>query len=288
MEESVKKEFIRLTKRPGITREELEDFVIGFIPTGFVVGRLAGYIIRWYNGKPIVYKYSEAPNISQTKKSTLNRGSFGAATKFAMALNSIPELRKIWEEAPLEGNCAYRKLIKFQKKRLINNLPGVNNSLTPEYISLIADHKISFDGRSTVNIDSGSDATPDDKLILLLIPYELINKDSAEFEIIKLWNDSSVSEITLNEEQIAVCKKYKKYILYTAVIRSDIEYSNTLSLAGEFEYAAESDNFWIVVNYFSGDDYFDVVRNQRAEVRNRKTEVRSPRTEVGRKAHSPP
>lgn len=281
MDESVKKEFIRLTKRPGITREELEDFVIGFIPTGFVVGRLAGYIIRWYKGRPIVYKYSETPNISQTKKSILNRGSLGAATRFAVALNSIPELRKIWEEAPLEGNCAYRKLIKFQKKKLVNNLPSVNNSLTPEYISLIADHKISFDGHSTVNIESGSDVTVDDKFIILLVPYEPINKDNAEFEIIKLWNDSAVSEIALNEEQIATCKKYKKYILYTAVIRSDIEYSNTLSLEGDFEYAAENEKFWIIVNYLSEDDYCDVAEFQGAEVRSQRTDVR-------KKAHSPP
>jgi len=270
VEERVKKQFLKQL-RPGMTKEQMEKVVLGIYGYGRAAGKLAGWYIRWYKKRPVVYKLPKDYHISQTNNSILNRNSFGAATNIAKVLIKIPALKEVWNKADVDGNCAYRKLIKYNKKRLVNNLPSVNISLTPDDHHFVSENSLSFNKNSII---LNNDITAvNDSLIVVLAVFDPLDKRDAVFEFMP------VSNFKLTEEQQAICQKYKKYILYSAEVMKtgdELFWSNTAADPGEF----------IIARPLKFSDIIEF-RGRRSEVG--RTEIRGRRSEVSRKkAHPPP
>lgn len=219
--------------RHTLTPEEIR-WVVGRInPVFHVAGKLGPWVLRWHNGKPIISK-NAVYNISQTEASIKNRNSMSAAINFAIALNKIPALKKIWTASKAEGKTSYTKLIKHCKKKLVNNLPSVYNSLTPDENQFVINEQVTFDSDKRISINYKS--SPDETLVIVLVPFEPVNKGYKPFEVINVYDSAPVQNnvITLTDEQTAICSRYKKYILYTAVVNENLTWSNTTAIEGEF------------------------------------------------------
>lgn len=258
MRNDIKYDLLNQIRKPGITKQELERAVYTLLPVCRVYGKIGKWDIRWYRGKAIISRRPDFVNISQTEASILNRQSLAAATKLAISLNNIPILKEVWSTAKLDGNCAYRKLIKYNKKRLINNNPSLSNSLTPEGGHFEVNEHITFDGKNSINIKKTGNSNPDDIIICVLVPCEPKQSGMDSFEIIKICDTplSSDTVINLTPEQLDIVKKYQSYFLYSAIIRmsgSDIIWSDTLVTEGKLlsekliEYPAEHSRFFYLI-----------------------------------------
>jgi len=78
-----------------------------------------------------------------------------------------------------------------------------------------------------------------DKIILIMALLEPIEKGIDEFQLMDISPNSMKDfEITLTRDQLGQCAKYKRFIMYAAMIRqkeNDIKWSNTFPVEGEMD-----------------------------------------------------
>lgn len=87
-------------------------------PLGAVRGRVGDVIFRYMNGKRFISVYNGDVKISQSEKSVTNRNKFGAAIKFAKAVNSVDDLKNVWNFSSAPGRSAYTKIYKLNNQRI--------------------------------------------------------------------------------------------------------------------------------------------------------------------------
>lgn len=276
MENILENDLLNQILKPGLTREQMEQEVYSLFPVLCVTGKIGGWIIRWRNGKPIISRQASSYNSSQTEKSIANRNSLAAATYFASPLNKVEMLKEIWNQARVEGNCAFRKIIKYNKKYFVDNHPSINNKITPGEHQLDMDAAISFNFAKTLKINCNSRKL-NDTLIIALVPFDPIKSGIKEFEVITLsLSLTDDVEINLSEKQLNICKKYKKYILYSAIVRknaSEITWSNTVVTEGELYVEVRGGLLFFLLPFYTP---YSVV------------EIRGKKLEIIKKAHPPP
>lgn len=108
-------------------------------PLGAVRGRVGDVIFRYMNGKRFISVYNGDVKISMSEKSIANRNKFGAAIKFAKAVNSVSDLKKVWDYSNAPGRSAYTKIYKENNKRIQPDSLSLLCTITPHGISYMLD-----------------------------------------------------------------------------------------------------------------------------------------------------
>lgn len=225
-------EHCKLTKEE--LREHLEKKVVGRI-----TGIMGPFVVRYHNGKPVISERAFVYNQSTSRASVEGRKIFANKVKFAQILNNIEEVKRIWTKADLEGHSAWNRIIKYDKIKDLH--PTTSNTITPSFnhFSLNGTCSLTDDFRIKADVQ----LKEHDKLIVILSVYEpkYVNDDS--FAIF------NIEENKLTADQISICSKYRKYIIYSAVIRGD-EWSNTSVTEGQFNLeicGEEHTLYWLTV-----------------------------------------
>ena len=108
-------------------------------PLGGVRGRVGDVIYRYMNGRTFVSVYNGEVKISQTKESKNNRSKFGTVIKFAKAVNSVPDLNKVWNFSTEPGRSAYTKIFKHNYISIIPDSVSEFCKITPKGVGLFID-----------------------------------------------------------------------------------------------------------------------------------------------------
>lgn len=106
-------------------------------PLGGVRGRVGDVIYRYMNGKSFISVYNGDVKISKSEKSTTNRNKFGTAIKFAKAVNSVDDLKKVWDYSNAPGRSAYTKIFKDNNYRIQPDYLSTFCSITPRGIGYL-------------------------------------------------------------------------------------------------------------------------------------------------------
>lgn len=202
-----------------ITKEELRKYIESGA-LGLLRGNVGPFVCRVWNGRQIISDRALMYRKPMTKACIAERNTFSARMKFVKFLYSIDEIKSIWSRAETEGDYAWIRLIKQNNIRAAH--PAAENIISP------AKFHFANEVQCTINQDFSIDthnwkSREGEKLILIMAAYEPLNSNDASFEIMR------VSGGRLTEDQINVCAKYSKYIIYSAVIKSSkkVEWSNT-------------------------------------------------------------
>lgn len=242
--EAKTKEFKKKLRSSVLTKEWLERTIISLGLYGKVSGVIGPFIIANLNGRMIIRLRPKNFQKSQTKASVAGRKNMASANKLAMFLKSIPSIYEVWGKAKIEGLNPFTRLIKHNKKHLINYHPSVNSIITPEGYSLIADNLVSVEKKGIIRISKNYQSNENEKLIIIIIGCNPLKKGYGDFESFEI-NSSPVSagdEIKLSRGQKCVLRNYSKFILYYALVRKDggkILWSNTCALNVEFIFGCD-------------------------------------------------
>jgi hypothetical protein len=104
---------------------------------GEVTGTLGNLVRRKRYGKTVVYLRPGKYHKSKSLEAKAGRNSFALSVAFAKKVNSIPELKQVWQLAKLEGVVAYNRVIKYNKNFIEENSLTLNNIITPTGIYLL-------------------------------------------------------------------------------------------------------------------------------------------------------
>lgn len=239
--------------RAAITREQVRAAVYSLYPVFLFSGIIGNWIVRWQNGRPVISRRPENYNTAQTSSSIASRKRFAAAVKLAKFLNGSESIKEIWSRAELDGTSSFNKIIKHNINLFEDDHPTVNNIIVPPAGKLSFNCGISFNGRDCIKIDKHHEK---DEIILILAAYEPEHKNTADFTLMQIKLSSTDSEIRLSEQQILELGRYRKYILYSILIRKDgnvMEWSDTCSLKGKLLINISSQP---VIAFFNADYVF--------------------------------
>jgi len=213
-------ESCRITKAE--LRHHLEKRVIGH-----VTGIVGPFVLRYQNGKLII---SDRPLLFRKSMSPAwlaERNRFSARVKFAKFLNADKCIKSAWQNAETEGYNSWTKLLKHNNIR--GTAPTTKNIITPGKYHFAVGKICSLGKDFSINRTENYSFNENYNLSVIIVPFDPVEKISESFEIF------SVKGSSLSKEQMALCSRYKKYIMYTAVIKNDgSEWSNTVAIEGSF------------------------------------------------------
>lgn len=209
-----------------ITKDELKRHLqLGEV--GRVTGIIGPFVLRYHNGKLIISERVRVFRKSMSPAAVAGRNNFSAKIKFVKFLNSIEPIREIWKQVDVEGKNGWTKLIKHTEIKGLH--PTAKNTITPDIYHFEIEQICTLEEDLHFKINYCPDEQ--ETLLILIVPYDPIGQGNP-FEILQ------VSGTELNEDQIEICRKYRRFILFSAVIRingNEIEWSNTAVTEGYFE-----------------------------------------------------
>ena len=103
---------------------------------GFVSGKLGDVVFRRMNGKKFVSLGAKKYKISQSAEAKKGRANFAVVVKFAVNINSIPELKGVWSSAKIPGTNSYHKILKLNAKLVNSGHLTTANKITPDGLPL--------------------------------------------------------------------------------------------------------------------------------------------------------
>lgn len=225
-----------------LTKDWLERTIISLGLYGRISGVIGSYIIANLNGRMIIRSRPKNFQMSMTKAAISGRRSLAAATKYALFLKNIKPVYNTWTKAKIKGNNAFTRIIKHNKKYLSGYHPSALNTITPEGCSIYLEDVISMkrNGQIRVTQETGNH----EKMIILIAAIDPKNKTSNDFELLEV-HCSGVKTgqvIELAPWQIVICRNYKRFILYSAIIKQNgqtIQWSNTIVKEADFDFGVD-------------------------------------------------
>ncbi len=97
--------------------QEVKNGTVNKTVIGFVSGKVGDVVFREMHGKKFVSASPKKYKISQSKLAKKGRANFAASVKFAVTVNSIPQLKDIWSKVKAEGTNSYHRIIKYHSER---------------------------------------------------------------------------------------------------------------------------------------------------------------------------
>ena len=205
---------------------ELKNGIIGDLK-----GKLGKKVFRKMNGKTFASERPAVYKKTKSKKAKSVRGRFAVTVDLAKYVNTIPDLRAVWSNADVKGTSPYHRVIKVNSSCTGNCSPSLNNIITPRGIYLKT-KSISLENKNLIlQFENIEEAALQNKfssfsLHALLSFQEPINKRDKKYKLSNIslvgQNISSLSEVTfslpLDKAALALIKKYKSLILYTAIV----------------------------------------------------------------------
>lgn len=200
---------------------------------GRVKGIIGPYVLRYQDNELIISDRAVVYNASYSPESVQNRTNFGASVKFARSLNSVELLKKIWSKSEVPGSSVHHKILKQNK--ISSGYPAESNIITPVKYILHNEIQCSIDRNFTICLHKNKKLNSDEKLLVIICPYEPLNSSDSSFEVLSA-EITMGQELRLTEDQIGVCCRYKKYIIYSALVKESegiLSWSNTAVYTGE-------------------------------------------------------
>lgn len=190
---------------------------------GFVSGKVGDVVFREMHGKKFVSATPKKYKISQSRLAKKGRADFAAVVKFAVTVNSIPQLKNIWSKIKAEGTNSYHRIIKHNAKLVNAGMLSTQNKITPDGISLnVISHEVKTDRLElTISFPSKKLNFP-----VMICSMLLFSKDAIhpQFTVIQAAavNDDYSFNINFSKALKAEMKKNPDPILYIAVIGNQI------------------------------------------------------------------
>jgi len=194
--------------------------------------------------KPGPYNY----NPENQKNCIAPKGKFGQTVRFAAFNNSIPVIKKIWNNAHIEGLDAFHRMIKYN----INNSDAEHltekNIISPPGIRL--EVKEVFIKDFTINahleIEDNSLSVPFQVVLVIYAynPGSENKKNTLLFSILQVISEAADErefDITLSPDPdyINAMNNYPKWIIYFTLIKDDdfnqLAWTSTAAVGGENE-----------------------------------------------------
>lgn len=222
-----------------MTKEWLERTIISLGLYGKISGVIGPYIIANVNGKMIIRLRPRNFRMSQSKASAANRKNMAAANKFAMFLKCIEPVYNLWRIAEIPGNNAFTRIIRHNKKYLLNDSPSEGSSITPPGYETGLANIISTDKKGKIRISNEYHPAENERMVIVITALEPVSKGSDDFECFTLYCGKAEPGqlIRLSRSQMRLCSKYSRFLIYSAVIREEersIKWSNTVVQKAEF------------------------------------------------------
>lgn len=202
-------------------------------------GSIGDVIIRQMNGKTIIYSKPKKFRKSQSPASIAGRNKWKTVSRFAKFIRDIPALEAIWKQTGSASINTQSKLLKYNYSLADTEWPTVRNVITRPPFDFIIRDLILFEDNVSVIMADGFEPDPNDKLFLIMALLEPKNPEGNKFHLMNISpagaNDFN---IILNNYQLEKFFKYKRYIIYSVIIRqkeNEIYWSNTLAIEGELE-----------------------------------------------------
>ena len=215
-------------------------------PLGGVRGRVGGVVHRYMNGKSFVSVYNEDVKISQSENSVANRNKFGTAIKFAKAVNSVDDLKIVWNNSTAPGRSAYTKIFKVNNQKAHPDFVSPLCSITPNGVGYTLDSfdldkksvtvKIKVDRRSEQNLLPPYNAH---FVVFLSDPLkpELYGFTAYAFSSVRFEEESPDEFQTIVSDFAGANAKlmtlYKKAIVFFAITKTDSKPVEWLSTASK-------------------------------------------------------
>jgi len=209
-----------------ITKEELRKLLEKGV-VGRVTGVIGPFVIRYHNGKQIISERPKNFRMSMNSAAVQGRNNFAASVKFAGFLYKNEILREIWSKADIEGRRAWNRVQKYN--HIYGTHPTQKNVITPGKCHFEISQGCTLEKDFSIRV---KEELAENKMpIIIMVYYDPVKRSGQAFEMIYV-NDSKLSE-----DQIEICKHYRKYILYSALFWKNgdkIEWSNTMVSEGIF------------------------------------------------------
>lgn len=231
---------VKQYERCKITKEELRKH-LGKGVLGRITGIIGPFVLRYQNGKLVISERAIIYNKSMSEASVEVRNNFSGKVRFAQFLYNIKEIQQIWSKADIGGRRAWNRIIKYNNIK--GNHPTTNNIILPEKHQLDSDVVCTLTEDFEIDIKGDRHSLQtDDRLIIVLVPYQPADARDEYFEMIQVEGN------TLTYDQIKTCSRYKKYIIYTAVVSANGDtWSNTNAVEGSFaDKKAEVDESFVL------------------------------------------
>lgn len=224
-------------ERCKITKEELREFL-----RSGAAGRLKGVVgpfsCRIHKGRQIISDRALVYNHQMTAAIAAKQTNFAARVKFSKFLMDSKDIKSIWIKDTPEGKRAWNQIIK--NNNITGKRPTARNIITPENYHFRINHICSLNEDLSISVSYVPESN--EKLIMILVPYDPVDRSHSSFEMLR------IEEKVLTDDQKDLCRKYRKFILYSAVIRSSGEWSNTVVSEGNFRPANGSQIAIIFIN----------------------------------------
>jgi len=229
-------------ERCKITKEELRRLLERGV-LGYVKGIVGPFVLRYQNGKFVVSERAIVYDKSMTEASVNGRKNFSEKVRFAQFLYNIKEIKQIWSKADIEGTRAWNKIIKYNNIK--GNHPTTNNIILPEKHQLGTGVVCTLKENYEIDIQSDEQTLhEEDKLFIILVPYDPVQRSDNDYDIMRVEGNH------LSPEQISICSKYRKYILYAAVIKTNgKDWSDTTAVEGSFINKVSENNESLVLSW---------------------------------------
>ncbi len=185
---------------------------------GFVSGKLGDVVFRRMNGKKFVSLGAKKYKISQSAEAKKGRANFAVVVKFAVNINSIPELKGAWSSAEIPGTNSYHKILKLNAKLVNSGHLTAANKITPDGLPLtLSSLRLNEDNELELDISYPRERINFPSILYLIFVFnnETILKQSINIEKEIL---EAPIKIPLNNEIIKSLKNFPGALVFTAVL----------------------------------------------------------------------
>jgi|GEM_PF-1072707 len=236
---NITEEFKKLTKMPEnlrlnrllsqyasckLTKEELrKDIESGAV--GFVSGIVGPFVCRYWNGRQLITDRALFYRKSLSPASVEGRRNFAAKVRFAKFLMDNKDIKEIWTKADIAGTRTWNRIIKHNDVK--GDYPTAKNMITPDNGDFRIDNICTMNKDLSIKINYVPEAG--DNLLIVVVPFDPLNNADPAFEMLR------IDGYFLSDSHSAVIRKYRKYIIYSAVVRPNGECSATAAAEGSIE-----------------------------------------------------
>lgn len=207
-----------------LTKEELRKYIENGV-LGRVAGIVGPFVCRVWNGKQIVCERTLFYRKSMSRASVEGRRNFAAKVRFSKFLMDNKDIKEIWTKADIAGNRTWNKIIKHNNIKA--DYPTVKNMITPDNANFRIDNICTLNKDLSIKINYTPEAG--EKMLIVVVPFDPVNNSDPAFEMLR------IDQYRLCDSQSVILRKYRKYIIYSAVIRSGGECSNTAAAEGSID-----------------------------------------------------
>ncbi len=199
-------------------------------------GKVGEIVFKIYDGKVYITTHKGFNKISKSPACVNNRKKFASAIKFSKAVNSINNLKEVWNQSNAGGKRTYTKILRFNIGKFLDGKHSKLNSIVPDGFKIdvkdLAFSKDSICLSLKITDEENNYAgmlfklnfvvalfTDDKELLKTVFPYLCFSVDFID------GNNSDFKIITINfkKNQSEFIDKFQKAKVFLALTNTDVD-----------------------------------------------------------------